>query len=112
MLEIVVSEPDNDVVLNNVMAPAEIDPHEDVVPSVVKYFPELPVCDGTTALDEIPIVTSPDDPPPVIGEVTLTAVMSPGAAVVHTKSMSVFEFFARIWPVVPPLRSANDVSTA
>jgi hypothetical protein len=26
--------------------------------------------------------------------------------------MSVFEFFAKIWPDVPPNKSANDVATA
>jgi hypothetical protein len=46
------------------------------VPFVVKYLPELPVCDGTTAVESMPIVTVPDVPPPVIGEVTDTPSMS------------------------------------
>jgi hypothetical protein len=43
-----------------------------------------------------PIVTAPELPPPVIGEVTLTAVMSPTSLVIHVKSKSVFDVLDRI----------------
>jgi hypothetical protein len=41
-----------------------------------------------------------------------TAVISPTSFVIHVKSMSVLVALERIWPVVPPLRSAMAVSTA
>jgi len=57
-------------------------------------------------------VTAPDVPPPDKPVPAVTSVMSPGFGDVHTKSMSVLLFLARIWPVVPPNKSAIDVATA
>ena len=51
-------------------------------------------------------------PPPVKGVVAVTPVMSPTSLATQVKSMSVLEVLARIWPVVPPLRSTIDESIA
>jgi hypothetical protein len=58
------------------------------------------------------IVTAPDVPPPEIPVPAVTAVMSPTSFVTHVKSMSVFDAFERICPVVPPSKSAIEVATA
>ena len=57
-------------------------PQEDVVPSVVRYFPFCPDCDGTTYIDVVSrdTVTVPDVPPPVRPVPAVTPLISPSFA--------------------------------
>ena len=75
---------------------------EALLPSVVKYFPFCPLCDGTTYTEAVSkdTVTSPDVPPPLKPVPAVTPVISAVLGAVHSNPVAVALLTVRIYPLV------------